>query len=256
MTCTALPFICNPFTWYSQHVVEHHCHCNNIDKDADLFHFTPFRLHKEDTSQGSQLEMGKVLLVGLHLGFGVPLNTLTGLLDRLDPAGFPSGTHIKLHEFFRRSISHYLAMWSTVVLALVNMSLSFLVHGTLLQKVCFMALPYSLASLAFIIFTQVSHIQEECQRSEALHMSDFFKAQALTSLDYSCDSKLWSVLSGGLNTQSLHHCLPWVSSCHYSVLYPKFLAVCKQHGILPATAPNLWVALGSTFSYVVKLNSS
>merc|ERR1719359_816954 len=118
-----------------------------------------------------------------------------------------------------------------------------------------MLVPYVLASLSFMIFTQVSHIQEVCQADGTLKTTDFFKRQALTSLDYSVDSWFWSFLSGGLNTQSLHHCMPWVNSCHYTAIYPKFLEICKKHKAQPPTVENLSAAMKSGVKYVVKLNT-
>mmetsp|Transcript_9677 Transcript_9677/g.17414 ORF Transcript_9677/g.17414 Transcript_9677/m.17414 type:complete len:496 (+) Transcript_9677:109-1596(+) len=254
MCFTALPLFLNPITWYSQHVVEHHCHCNEIGLDVDLHHFMPLRLHKLEDSAGSLGNLAKTMLTGMHLGIGVPLNALTGVLQNSLPDGFIHGCDIKLLYVFRESLSHYLSMWSSLLMAYFCLVMSFFVHDTLLKKVCFLVVPYVLASLLFMVFTQVSHIQEECQTDETLEKEDFFVRQARTSLDYSVDSKLWSILSGGLNMQSLHHSMPWVNSCHYTAIYPKFVEVCRQHGAQPPSVPNLASALHAGFNYIVKLN--
>jgi len=255
VTFSSMPLLWNPLTWYSEHVVEHHCHTNNVDHDVDLFHFWPFRLHKGSTFTGSLANFAKLPLTCVHIGIIVPWNALTGLVDKYDPVGFPSGTHIKLLGIFRDNIWHYLSTWGSLLWAFASLFMSFFVHETLLKKVCFMLVPHSGAALLFIIFTQVSHIQEECQANETKFATDFFKTQATTSLDYSVDSYLWSFLSGGLNLQSLHHCLPWVNSCHYRALYPKFVEVCKKHGAQPPTVENLPGALNLGYNYVVKLNT-
>jgi len=254
MTFAALPLLLNPFTWYSQHVVEHHGHTNEVDHDVDLFHLLPFRLHKLDVRTGSLFNFLKVVIVGAHLGVGVPLNVLTGLMDKT-PDGFQGGTHIKLLPIFRESIWHYIIVWITLLWALVTWVLSFFVHDGFFKQVCFTLVPFMIASLSFMIFTQVSHIQEECQADEILNTTDFFRRQALTSLDYSVDSRFWSFLSGGLNTQSLHHCMPWVNSCHYTAIYPKFVQICKKHNAQPPTVKNLSAAVKGGVKYVVKLNA-
>ena len=47
--CAACPLICDSITWYGQHVVTHHCHVNDVDKDCDLQHFAPLKVHVADT---------------------------------------------------------------------------------------------------------------------------------------------------------------------------------------------------------------
>jgi len=258
---TSMPFMYNPLTWYSEHVVEHHCHCNEEEKDVDLFHFYPCRMHKDSTTTGSLLHFSKALLVtGLHLGFGVPLNCATnGWLDRAlfaaDGHGFENGKRIKLLSVFRSSALHYATLWFHMITFLVFGAMQYYLHGGGIKGIAFALGPYLGANVCFIVFTQVSHIQEGCQTDEALDSGDFFKTQAQTSMDYSEDSKFWNFMSGGLNVQALHHCLPWVSCCHYTDLYPKFLETCKRHGVQPQSAPNLLAAMQSGTKYVVKMNT-
>ncbi|CAJ1400674.1 unnamed protein product [Effrenium voratum] len=253
MTFPALPLFSNPITWYSQHVVKHHCHCNEVDEDVDLYHLMPIRLHKHVDSIGGMGHLAKAVLTGIHLGIGVPLNCLTGVLENL-PDGFIHGNRIKLLRVFSENPLHYLSVWMGVLGAFGFSVTSFFVHDTVFKKVCFTAVPYVIASLLFIVFTQVSHIQEACQADRTLQTDDFFKRQALSSLDYSVDSKLWSILSGGVNMQSLHHCLPWVNSCHYTALYPKFREICRQHEAVPPQVENFPEALSMAYKYIVKMN--
>jgi len=254
MCFTALPLLVNPLTWYSQHVVEHHSHTNEMDHDVDLCHLLPFRLHKLDTRRGGMENLAKTVLTGIHLGIGVPLNALTGAMEQLPGEGFPEGAGIKLLHCFRENTWHYVSMWSALLGAVIFLTFPPFYQETILKKICFWLVPYVLTSLLFMVFTQVSHIQEACQTDRVLDTTDFFKRQALTSLDYSMDSKFWSLLSGGLNMQSLHHSIPWVSSCHYHELYPKFRKVCTEHGALPPTIEDFPSALLAFYSYVKKLN--
>jgi len=254
---SALPYMYNPFTWYSQHVVEHHCHCNSPEKDVDLFHFFPARLHKDVTAPPNQfLHLAKVVITSLHLGLGIPLNAVTnGLLDGPDGHGFENGTRIKLLDVFRNNAWHYATVHATIILFIGVGLLNFSLHDSWFAACCFSMGPYVIEAMYFIMFTQVSHIQEGCQRDEAINNPDFFKLQAMTSMDYSVESRFWGLCSGGLNVQSLHHCLPWVSSCHYPDIYPKFLKLCKKHGCEPQSAPHLWSALKSGAAYAYSLNT-
>jgi len=114
-------------------------------------------------------------------------------------------------------------------------------------------LPFMVSSICFMCVTQISHIQEACQKNETLEMIDPFKRQALTSCDYSPESRIVQYLTGGLNLQSLHHMLPSVSLCHYAALYPKYIAVCQKHGCVPPVEPNFFVCLGKHLLYVFRL---
>lgn len=80
------------------------------------------------------------------------------------------------------------------------------------RPILFCTYPYVVAGLLFMGATQISHIQEQCQAQKVLDEKDWIKRQAMTSLDYAVDSDLWRYLTGGLNTQALHHSLPPVCS--------------------------------------------
>jgi hypothetical protein len=67
-----------------------------------------------------------------------------------------------------------------------------------------------MSSLIFMSITQVSHLQEVAQNdSNAEHWA---KAQVAAALDYGHDSALTTFMTGGLNVQGLHHCLPFMIS--------------------------------------------
>jgi hypothetical protein len=128
------------------------------------------------------------------------------------------------------------------------------------KAVPFALIPFMLSSVCFMFFTQVSHLQPECQSEQVLAVlssalpvaashespsavlrterradahsarfrcrlprgpsqhrrrrscrrrrhqvqneADWIKQQAMTSLDYAVDSKIWGFLSGGLNMQA------------------------------------------------------
>ena len=100
----------------------------------------------------------------------------------------------------------------------------------------------------------MSHIQPEVQAAELQANPDFFKVQAMTSCDYSTSSQLWRVLTGGLNTQALHHSLPYVSCCHYTDLYPEFAAICQKHGVVLSSRRSIFHAASTAARHVWQLN--
>ena len=299
-TYTACPMLYEPITWYYQHVIAHHSHCNDVDADVDLQHFVPLRVHPGDSKphpsgNSTPFDYLKIFLVGLHLTFGVPL--FAGI----------EAAHARYTKNFRPAIWEPIGLKATPkyrrrsligpALSVSVLLLSLFLHGIGGGLLRF-AIPYAGVSLLFILCTQaraaplcpvtsmppprlgmgaptttlptlptlttaplptifspqVSHIQPEVQQAELLANPDFFKVQATTSCDYSTSSKLCSVLTGGLNTQALHHSLPNVSCCHYTDLYPEFAAICAKHGVVLSTRRSILHAASTSARHVWKLN--
>jgi len=112
-----------------------------------------------------------------------------------------------------------------------------------------------MSSFMFMMVTQISHIQSECQTVDVVEEPDYFKRQARTSLDYSTSSRVVAFLTGSLNVQSIHHTLPSLSNVHYVDLYPKFHALCVKHGCEPAPCENILGAIYRHLLYVWRLGS-
>lgn len=113
--------------------------------------------------------------------------------------------------------------------------------------------PFGASSVCFMTVTQVSHIQHVCQDERTLNEPCPYKRQAMTSLDHSSSSALLHFFCGGLNVQSLHHCLPSVSLVHYPRLYPLFREVCAKHGCLPTDAGGMHRAICRHWIYIFRL---
>ena len=94
-----------------------------------------------------------------------------------------------------------------------------------------------------MLITQVSHNQEECQVGEDDCKYAWSQQQVLHSVDYNVYSTFWNVITGGLNAQGLHHCLPYVHHCHYPYMYEEYLKICQKHDISPKIKPSYWSAL-------------
>merc|ERR1711971_959547 len=108
----------------------------------------------------------------------------------------------------------------------------------------------TVASFYFFIFTQGTHYQKECfPAPEELEHLSFAKRQVVASIDFAVDSSFWGFVSGGLNAQALHHCLPSVSQAHYRALYPKFQKICKKHGVDLKVAPSVAKFFWGFFEY-------
>lgn len=92
-----------------------------------------------------------------------------------------------------------------------------------------------------------------CQQDATLSEPCPYKRQALTSLDHSTASWLSHFLTGGLNLQSIHHCMPGVSLVHYPAMYPAFRAVCEKHGCAPTVVGSIGRAIAYHWRYVYDL---
>ena len=55
--------------------------------------------------------------------------------------------------------------------------------------------------------------------------------QVMTSQDYGHGSWFWTVFSGSLNHQVIHHLFPGVNQFYYPALVPIVKQTCKEYGI-------------------------
>jgi fatty acid desaturase len=122
------------------------------------------------------------------------------------------------------------------------------------KAIAFILIPYFLSSIIFINVTQVSHIQEEVQ-PETVN-ENWMRQMVEHSMDYSQDSKLWFFLTGGLNLQSIHHCIPALDSSQLFELYPKFREICKKHGVKINEVPTFLEAVKKYWYHMYNVSTN
>eukprot|EP00636_Phaeomonas_parva_P003541 CAMPEP_0118862098 /NCGR_PEP_ID=MMETSP1163-20130328/7412_1 /TAXON_ID=124430 /ORGANISM="Phaeomonas parva, Strain CCMP2877" /LENGTH=503 /DNA_ID=CAMNT_0006795965 /DNA_START=145 /DNA_END=1653 /DNA_ORIENTATION=- len=286
----AAPFFYTNTSWYIQHVVSHHQETNQPGNDADLHHMPFSRWHRGVAHEGNFSGVGNLLWqvlaftlssvmlsvvhpfkfaiwpMGEYLIYGgegmssvyfgnhketpVPLHDGSGPTElavmRIGGALTRAGYMIS-----RISLDVTLWLWSLSVLVL-----PWYLHGVNGKALAFAIIPFVIASLFFMVVTQVSHVQEETQTNEIVNEPDFFKRQAMTSMDYSAPSNFARFWTGGLNMQSIHHVCPGLNSSHYTDIYPAFHALCVKHGCAPAKADNIVHALYKHLKYVYRLGAN
>jgi len=238
----AFPYGVNVAGWTIQHVLSHHIYPNLEEFDVDLYHFDPVMpLHKGKDKSSVHMVLHFIRLILLtstslnHLGFVVPYGLLFGQIDVLH--GHAMYDRIKSIKSHRAELRWELALETVAQMIFWGWVFH---HQGFIKGICDMMSIYCVASLSFSFFTQVSHLQEECHPDDAeWEKLSFAKRQVKTSVDFSPDSVLWGHLSGGLNTQAIHHCFPSVSAMHLRALYPKFRKVCEKHGVELKEAPSL-----------------
>jgi len=226
----AFPFGVNTSGWIIQHVMSHHIYTND-EGDVDLFHFDPVITLSEHGKNTLPIliHLLRIFFFSstaiLHLCLVVPYGLLFGHLDPAHGhAVYDRVKAIEGHraEFRRGMILELGAVFLYGVICCQNMGV--------VKFACYNFSIYTLCGWYFILFTQVSHLQDSCFIQDKEELS-FAKKQVLTSMDFAPDSAFWGHAIGGLNTQAIHHCFPGVSAMHLRDMYPKFRKVCKKHGV-------------------------
>jgi len=248
---TAHPIMFNVFVWIPQHLISHHQYTNDPNLDVDVHHFAPALLSQEQPPLDPDANRGwtfawKGMLTSLGTCILQPMRTL---LDSTTPN-------------FDENITPIPHGVSKATLAL-SMAPSFFV----LTYPLFAFLPSDPALAAFLevwpwvgmsmiwtAMTQTSHIQQQCQRIPGMADTDWNAGQVETSLDYSTASPFWTAVTGGLNTQSLHHVLPNVCMSHFPDMYREYEEICAKHGVNVRQSANLATATVSMYDFIFRIN--
>jgi fatty acid desaturase len=225
---TVFPYEYNVLQWYLQHNVSHHPH-TNLEDDVDLFHLSPFaRLSKyEPYKWWHTIQYWHLINQLLFTTFGLSIFYPIGLIIHYF---FPKFDFVYSHIKNKQYVIKYMLVESFLqVLASCALIVYPFYAFTLYKAICFSIIPWNVASIIFIFYTQIPHLQVEAHQQ--VDRNNWAINQVLTSTDHSQDYRIVSFLTGGVNMQSLHHLIPGVSSTLYYDLYPKYRKVCEKHGL-------------------------
>eukprot|EP01100_Stratorugosa_tubuloviscum_P003052 TRINITY_DN1721_c0_g1_i1.p1 TRINITY_DN1721_c0_g1~~TRINITY_DN1721_c0_g1_i1.p1 ORF type:complete len:447 (+),score=162.68 TRINITY_DN1721_c0_g1_i1:104-1444(+) len=100
-----------------------------------------------------------------------------------------------------------------------------------------------------VLFPTEIEIQPKLDSNER----DWAKLQILTACNYSIDSTMTSLYSGGLNFQIEHHLLPTISHVHYRHISPIVRQTCKEFGVPYISFPTYFHALAHHYKHLKKL---
>lgn len=220
----------NSTAWYIEHIVQHHVHTND-EPDVDLYHFLPIARTTRLTEYCPQFALQWFAIAMAlpttvcHLLFVVPLDLLTGHIDPITG---------KKRYAQCENVEDLVAYAKPEIMLEFFLSMCFpcavfYFHG-FVKGVCWLAVLYSISSGLFILFTQGAHLNEEAQVSHSEDKS-WAKRQISTAVNFQPESLFWSLASGGLNIQAIHHILPPVSASHLREMWPRFREVCKKHDV-------------------------
>ena len=104
---------------------------------------------------------------------------------------------------------------------------------------------------------QTSHVISEVEwpqpdENNEIHR-DWAELQVATTQDYATDSWFWSVFTGSLNHQTVHHLFPGVIQSHYIKITPILRKTCEEFGITYHYVPTFWQALGCHINHLKRL---
>jgi len=254
---TAAPLFYNSAHWLHQHVASHHVHTNEAG-DYDLHHMAPhIRLHARDgwlpahahqaafvalTTPLDTLVQSTVFPARLLLGWGF-----------LGQPGGGAGAAAALaaaQPLLARTRGTLLLQLAASLAALAY---PFLAWGATLRAAAWALYPWAVASLLFMAVTQVSHVQAAAQRHPVPAGGHWARRMVAASVDYAQGSRLAAFLTGGLNCQGLHHCVPILSSAHFPDFYPTYRAIAARHGVQIQEEPSFAHALAAYWRHVSSL---
>lgn len=248
LSLLSAPLFFNTSVWYLQHNVSHHIHTNEIDKDIDLYHGAPVVRSHDEVPWVSSNALQPILVPFVHLFIA----TFSQIFI------YPFAVLWK-HPRLTKMVGMYDAFLKhstpNIILQL-SISIIFAITPFLLFKwpkaLAFFLIPYAISSILFMLVTQVSHLQEETQPKTV--SENWMRQMVETSMDYSQDSAFWCLMTGGLNMQSIHHCVPAIDSSQLIELYPKFRAICQKHGVNINEVPTFWDAIKKYWLHIHNLS--
>ena len=237
-----MSFLCNPILWQHQHTYAHHSFTNEFDHDPDLHHFhTLLRVHWKFRSKGIyryQMYWPFVMLAYTMVVFGtcfwipwgvIQSGSLYGLVEWTDRQRPFRSLGMVLHTF------GYIAF---------IMAIPFLAHESRWTAAAAVGIHVATAGLIFAIFSQINHLNEPSVKADMdnrqhpspdrnpILKNSWAAAQVETSNNFCPNSRIWHLLSNGLNLQIEHHLFPGINHSHLHHIAPTVQQTCREFGVV------------------------
>jgi fatty acid desaturase len=250
--------------WDLQHVIGHHGYTNVNGKDPDLYHFTHegepipgFRVNRE---QKYFPKYGMKCLFWFAIVFHLVMNSAGLALLNL-----PFWLYTRKVEVVRMPESWVPAIKRDRALLLAACLVYICTRETILTGVFTLLASWGVHGTWFLIFTQISHVNEECmdgaeeyRKKHGLAKLEWARHQLLSGYDYSCDSYVMAIASINLNQQICHHMFPNIHPCHYPALRKIFIPIAAKYGIdYEARSSDTFLgAVTKALGWIVQLNDA
>lgn len=242
------------WAWYHQHVIGHHGFTNVLDKDPDL---RAFEGEAPESIYGHRLSPFAEYFPMYRRWLKSLLITMP--FSCLQPS-IKQDTNVWIHKSYDSTVpvTHEPPAWRT----LLHMMTRVVMWGFLFVVPFFLFSPLKAMFFSFYpslgygvqyyVFSQISHINEEC--FHPIISRDWAVHQIQTSLDWGVYHPFWKYLSIALNLQTIHHLFPQVDSSHHMQLRPIIQRLAKKYNIKLNYAPTLWDALVVHFKHIYAIN--
>lgn len=245
----------SPFAWMHQHVIGHHAHTNLFQRDPDLRAFegsdphtlyghrlTPFAPYFHAYRRWLRSLFVTMPFSCIQPSIKQDANVwINGHYDHCVAVTTPPPQwRLVLHLIVRTIMWSALLVWP------------FIAAPSWRQAFFHALFPPFLYGCLYYVFSQVSHIQEDCFHPQAPR--DWARHQCSTSLDWGVDSVLARYASIALNMQTVHHLFPQVDSAHYATIRPVLEAVATKHNIKLNQTTTIWQALKQHFVHIYSIN--
>lgn len=240
----------DPHLWFLQHNVGHHVSTNIHGKDPDLEHFDKMELKfgiRVTNDQEAVCEKTWFSSPTLNTAFLAAMTTASlSVWNVIDTVTTGLMKVVKLGPAF------YGEYWIEFLLLRSILPTLFIMQWANNPNTALLlcAIPCATHGATFFLFTQVSHVSLVSHERSP----DWAVNQVQMACDYSTKSRLWSLLSIGLNNQALHHLFPQISSDRLIELQPIFEKTCEEFGVQRVTEPTLWGAMTRYWRHILDLN--
>jgi fatty acid desaturase len=256
----AMFFISNPVIWQHQHTYSHHSFTNEHARDPDVQHFRPLlRSHK----QSKYRRMCALQSSPLYLLATYTLSVWGSILYLpIDVLLSGSMYGVVSWQSRTRPFQAMGMILHMVVYELGVIAIPLLTHSSLRTAALAIYVHITTIGLIFSLFSQINHLNEPSMElmtsrsskrdPRALH--SWAADQVETSNNFCISSRVWYLLSNGLNFQIEHHLFPGLNHCHLHHIAPIVKSTCAEFGVHYKSYDTVNDLVAATYEWISKLS--
>lgn len=235
----------SPFNWYHQHIVGHHVYTNIKGKDPDLYHLPKFVRHSDDIKKNKYH-----LYQHVSYFFTWTISVLFGLVIKQNLKSILNKKYNKIVELNNtKNVNNKSLLYHLVITLFIMYCIPLFIHGLTLKGFLFAFIPYNIASVFFMISSQINHFTPD-NTDIVSQDKNFFIHQIQTSHNVATNNYIVYLFTGGLNFQIEHHLFPSVNHTHLHKLAPLVKTLCLKYNIKYNESPSLWSALKKHYNHL------
>ena len=227
--------------WIHQHVVQHHIHCNDINRDPDMEGNKIIKLNPLAAYERHYMYQYVYFLAALALfGFSVVKDTIVSLINGVyfTPISPYLDNHRKVDKLFS---CLFVVRWIIVpiyqaptISTILNVMVLYVVSGYYLS-----------------FFFLLSHNFAGTKQFNVSSEESFLRQQVLSSSNVGGPLLCW--FNGGLNYQIEHHLFPRMHHSHYPKIAPIVREFCRERDISYTHFHSIYENLVSTSRYLYEI---